>query len=249
MGYDLYWEEQPDAERQEVARLRELFQQAVEERKALPREERGQLDMDKADQFGLLDSHAYVNRSARFQAAQDRVEAAYDAMDAAHESYFRASIGGMSELCDIMAEIGMIFAPAEQHPEWPDPGDYGTSWDDVEVIEDPEGFATEFAAMSQSAYSAALSFRSTNEDVMAWHGDPNKPGIPSHKFGSNDDWHVLPAEAEAAVKIYTRWRETHSDAELKKLLTDSKGRDLSEFWGQWISFLAKSVKHGGFRVR
>lgn len=78
--------------------------------------------------------------------------------------------------------------------------------------------------------------------------------IPSHKFSTNDGWHVTPDELNAALREYNR----HSMDRVTGVLVecglidavtraDEPDQNL-EYWHKWIAFLSGAARHGGFKV-
>lgn len=61
-------------------------------------------------------------------------------------------------------------------------------------------------------------------------------GIPAYKFGSNDGWLVTPDELTAALAAY--------DA----CIADGVEPPSFTWWGDWIDYLRRAARHGGFRV-
>ena len=142
------------------------------------------------------------------------------------ESYFRLSIFSMSRYCQHMAERGMIF-DAGPYPPFPDGGD----WDKIDQFRYPE-FYQDSAPLTEEEIQAAKEHLAATDEVLSWHG-PEIPGIPGHKFGSNDGWIVTPAECEAAYRIGK----------------DKPAPDGEEKWAQWLDYLHRAAAHGGFEVK
>lgn len=139
--------------------------------------------------------------------------------------YFRLNIFGMARFCGYMAERGMIF-DAGEHPPFPD-GDY----DLVDRLRYPEYHEDE-PPLTPEQERAAKELEAANDAVLSWHG-PDVPGIPAHKFGSNDGWIVTPAECEAAVRI-GRGQPAPDGHE--------------DYWGQWLDYMDRASRAGGFEV-
>ena len=76
------------------------------------------------------------------------------------------------------------------------------------------------------------SYRKLSAPVLAWHG-PEIPGIPEHKFGTNDGWLVTPAECEAAVRIGRQRSPPAQHADI---------------WADWLDYMDRARTHGGFEV-
>jgi hypothetical protein len=260
MGYDMRFRKADDDEAAAVAEAQKIFRAACDARDALPREEAGQLNMERARASSRdLDSDEnYDGRSPRWSAAQDQVHAAYKALNEAERSYFRLNISGMGWARGVMEQFGMAFHDPAEHPPWPEIEDYGITWDDLEALESPEYFPD--FAWTDEKLRAACKYREDRDKVLAWHG-PEVPGIPLHKFGSNDGWIVLPAEAEAAIRIWKQQLDELGEdkARVTVVLGSSRrGTAISadsdeavaywSLWLRWVAYLADSVRHDGFEV-
>jgi hypothetical protein len=132
----------------------------------------------------------------------------------------------MVKFCEYMAERGMIFE-AGPHPEFPKLDD----WDAYEIWRYPE--YAEGATVSTEQARAFEAYQRELDAVLSWHG-PEVPGIPAHKFGTNDGWIVTPAECEAAVRLAAEHEPPATDA---------------DYWAKWINYLDRASKEGGFEVR
>jgi hypothetical protein len=246
MGYDMYWRKIDPSEAQAVEAAREVWNQALKVRDALPEDEKGTFNRAKADaEFdGDWDAHgAYDGRTDRYIAAQDAVMAASRAQDEAEQSYFRLNIFGMSAWADLMYELGMIFDDGE-HPAWPKAEDFGITDEDVEAVEYPEFFTTP-PALTDAQRTAAQKYLTELDRILAWHGKET-PGIPAHKFGSNDGWIVLPAECQAALAIYVAKLEEIGQDAMRNLVENKIGRPGR--WAQWLAYLNGAITHDGFEV-
>lgn len=246
MGYDMYWKNPEAGEAEAVEAAREAFYAAARDRDALPEEEKGTFNRPRAEELGDWDAHeAYDGRSDRYQEAQDKVHAAFEAMHAAEASYFRLNIFGMARYREAMHQLGMVF-DAGGHPPFPDAEDYGLTWEEYYEFQDPsESKPGEVSTLTQDKREAAAKLTAEADRVRAWHG-PEIPGIPAHKFGSNDGWHVLPAECKAALDIYQRQLEQLGEDGVHALLERLEiDRGL---WGRWVAYLNGAISHGGFKV-
>lgn len=261
MGYDMRYRKADPDEAAAVAEAQKIFRAACDARDELPKSERGKLNMERAKREGIdWDSEdAYDGMSPRWRAAADQVHAAYRALNDAERSYFRLNISGMGWARSVMEQFGMAFRDPAEHPPWPEIEDYGIDWDDLEALESPE-YCPDFA-WTDEKLRATCKFREDRDAVLAWHG-PEVPGIPVHKFGSNDGWIVLPAEAEAAIRI---WKQAYDEmGEEQARVTVALGgmaRDKAldaegdssvdaywSLWLRWIAYIADSVRHNGFEV-
>ena len=249
MGYDMRYRKADPDEKAAVEFASAVFRKARDERDALPGEERGVLNTERCKQEGIdWDSHeAHDGRTDRYRAAQDKVSAAMDEMRDAEKSYFRLNVWGMSRYENLMTRLGMVFTDPSERPEWPKPEEYGTTYDDVDALESPEFYPDK--QWNDDALRAAVAYKQAQDEILSWHG-VEVPGIPEHKFSSNDGWIVLPAECEAAVRI---WRQFLADegeeqtlAVVGEYLGEGDGR--ADYWFKWIGYLAGAVTHGGFEV-
>lgn len=146
------------------------------------------------------------------------------------EIYFRLNIHGMGWCVDEMAARGMVF-DAGQPPAYPMPDSFGLAWELVEAVEYPEDCPD--AKLTDEQREAVGKYLAERDAVLAWHG-PEVPGIPVHKFGTNDGWLVLPAECEAAVRL---GRQSSPPAEYP------------DIWAKWLDYLERASRAGGFEVR
>ena len=244
MGYDMRWITRDPAEKGIVEALQKEFEAACAERNALPKSERGTFDMEAARAGADWESdEANPGRSTRYRAAQDKVHAAMEAMGKAEKSYFRLNIWGMGRYRDLMERLGMAFED-DPHPPFPKYEDYGTDADDADAAENPEYY--ENYTWTDERLRSALKYREAVNAVLAFHGRTDTPGIPLHKLGSNDGWHVVPAECEAAVRTWQQFvRDEGEEAALNFVDNSVNG---SDYWLEWIAYLDGAARHGGFRV-
>lgn len=258
MGYDMRYRRKDEAEQAAVSAAADQFHAACRERDALPEAEKGRFNMQRAKELGDFDSHeVFDGRSDRYRAAQDRVHALYEAMRDAEQSYFRLNISGMGWARNVMGEFGMAFEDPSERPEWPKPEEYGTDYDALEALESPE-YCPDWT-WTDEALRAACAFKEAQDKVLSWHG-VEIPGIPFHKFSSNDGWIVLPAEAEAAVRIWKQAYDEMGEDEARSVVAQAGDRtDSAEptqeradaywsLWLRWVAYLAGSVRHDGFEV-
>jgi pimeloyl-ACP methyl ester carboxylesterase len=205
MGYDYHWCTAA-GDTTEYEEARKAFNAAVTERDAVDR------------------------GSPERAAAQEKVDAAYDAMRADERDYFRLNLRGGSWVADVMLELGAAFeAPHELQPPWPQPEDYGTTYDkawDDEATDD-----------------ATKKYREAHDRVLMWHG-PEIPGIPVHKIaGSNDGWIVTPAEIAAALRII-------STKTPEEILAAAGNARMAAIFTRWLAFLRGAMEEGdGFCTR
>lgn len=79
----------------------------------------------------------------------------------------------------------------------------------------------------------ATYYEETNK-VLAEHPISDDPRLPIWKLCSNDGWHVTAIECKA---LATMARDGRAD-----------GKDLPEWWADWIDFIARCGERDGFRV-
>lgn len=134
--------------------------------------------------------------------------------------YLRRNIFGMHPTVEAMVGLEMAFwSPSPEFPKsWPDYSDCA-HWD----------------AEGEPVSGEARGYQERIQRLLATHGECRTPGIPSHKFTSNDGWHVTREECEQALEIY------------EKALAN--GRAHPEFFrDDVIPFLRCAAKHDGFEV-
>jgi hypothetical protein len=167
----------------------------------------------------------------QYKAAAAEVDAAYDELHRADVNYFRLNIWGMGRCRDLMEERGMIYY-ATGPTDWPE---YN------EPERDPEGEDDRAFYARCEVYEEE--YAKLTEPIRSAHpggGDT----IPSHKFGSNDGWHVTAEEcqaalaAEAAAALPAPTYEDEETHEVKPV----------QWWPDWLVFLARGAEHDGFRV-
>ena len=246
MGYDMHWRKADDDEVLAVAAATEQFNAAVQTRNELPESEKGTYNPEKAKALGdPAADEAYDGRSPRYIAAQDQVHATYQAVHDAERSYFRLNMWGMGLYCDLMEQVGMVFED-DPHPAWPKAGDFGITDDEASAIEYPEDYPD--ITWTDERLVSALKYKDAQTAVLDFHGKTDTPGIPAHKFSSNDGWHVLPVEAEAAVRIWLKFVEDNGEDAARNLIENGSGGRGYDRWLSWINYLAGAAKHDGFEV-
>lgn len=151
--------------------------------------------------------------SAAAEAAQTIVMAQMNEMSEAQAYYFRLNIWGMSDTVDVMVAHGMLCQPEKpSHAEWDALPPYDNDHPDANG--GPE---------HQAAH-----------DVLARAHRGECPGIPIHKFCSNDGWIVTPAEIRAALAQADRVSEP--------------AIAIPEWWEDWLNWMKLAADHDGFEV-
>lgn len=213
MGYDMRWREPDLSNRTAVAEANAAFGEACRERDAFPRD------------------------SVEAKVAQEAVHEAFEAMRVAETDYFRLNIWAMGRWVNAMRTLDMVCQPSESR-DWPEIESFGVTWEDVEAVDYPD----DVKPRSPELHQAAQRYVAARDALLAAHGG-ECPGIPEHKFGSNDGWIVTPAECLAALRIL---RE-HSAEVVLSALEDAGIGDVG-YWDRWVQYLVGAVSHGGFEV-
>lgn len=144
------------------------------------------------------------------------------------DGYFRLNIWGMSMARDLMAERGMLCS-AEPSGDWPRcPDNAAYEW--VKYPDDRQG-----AQPSPEAIGAAEVYIAEQKRYLSAH-EGECPGIPVHKFGSNDGWIVTPPECIAALAALGLARD--------KGIAEPDAK----WWPEWIAYLHLAAEHDGFEV-
>jgi hypothetical protein len=222
MGYDMYWVTKDPGSEYAYAAATAAFRAACQARDAHPR------------------------GSEPEQAAQAVVTKTYDLMDEFHADYFRLNIWGMGRYRKLMAELGMLSQP--EMPSFPDAPD-SMDWDAYETLR-ADG---EDAMRQEHGDRLTVAFL---DQVVAYYAEserirglefPEEPGIPIHKFGSNDIWLVTPREIREALVIYEA--NPARDEILAPLdEPDEEGHTGRPYWDEWIAWLRGAIEHDGFTV-
>lgn len=171
-----------------------------------------------------------------YAAAQAAVHAAYDAIDAARVDYFRLNIHGMGSMRDTMHNLGMLAGTYEQ-PRFPELSDHGLTQE-------------EWWAMDEdSADPRAVAMRAANDAVLVW-SPPDEPGLPVHKFGSNDGWHVTVRDCTSALALFDRAAAERPDAVAAARAEWTFSGASTSYFDAWIAFLRRGADpaRNGFRV-
>lgn len=137
--------------------------------------------------------------------------------DAEH-GYLRRNIFSMHPTVEAMVSLGMAFwSPSPEFPR-----DYPSGeghWNDE----------------SQPLTDEARAYKEKETRLLATHGETRTPGIPAHKFTSNDGWIVTREECEQALAAYDM-----------AITLGAKHPDF--FRDDVIPFLRCAASHDGFEV-
>lgn len=137
-----------------------------------------------------------------------------------HAAHFGWAWGAMRWLIPTMQDLGMVFDSGyDWHKVWPSQvGITDDDWDE----EDPAKWSP-----ARARYEATA--KAITERRFEY------PGIPLHKFDSNDPWRIWPDEILSALGRYRERAETYAWSEGCQ----------QESFGRWIAFLTSAVEHGG----
>jgi hypothetical protein len=241
MGYDMRWRKVDPDETVAYQAAHARFNELVAVRNALPKEERGTFNRVRGDEIGWDNEDAYDGQSARYRVAADAVHAAYDEMNDIRKSYYRLSITGMGMCRRLMYEVGMIFDD-EPHPDWPEYEAYGVTDEQVDAVRYPE-YAGD-TVLDDDLIMRVARYEAASDHVLSYHGK-EVPGIPAHKFGSNDGWIVTPVECESALRIAAAKLDEIGEDALGNLIENHFYRDM---WATWLQYLRGAITHDGFEV-
>lgn len=162
-----------------------------------------------------------------YQAADKELERLFDEMYSLPSEYYRLNIWGMGRCRDLMLEREMIYLT--QGPDFPD-----LPYPKREDFDSPEKYEAAFSEWEEK-------YEELSEPVKALHPEGGDV-IPSHKFGSNDGWHVTEEECAAAVAAARA-------SELPAPTVIEDGLEVAvSWWPEWVDFLDRASKRGGFRV-
>lgn len=160
-------------------------------------------------------------------------------------SYFHLNAFAMRPYANLMSRLGMAFED-EPEPQFPKPEEFGTTWDDLNAVQYPQDPPN--AGWTDSRLVAVLKFQEAVDGALAFHGKADIPGIPLHKFESNDGWIVLPVECEAAVRIWQKFAADEGEEKALAIVTEELGERQVETWAEWVAYLAGAARHDGFEV-
>jgi hypothetical protein len=229
MGYDMYWREIPP-EMKAVAEIARA--EALRVAKMIDAQRKAIGSTWNPD-WAFADTSGY-QPTAEEQELWARREAAWDAYRKAEPYYFRLNIFGMSRCLDIMAEAGMVVDSQSPKP-WPELETYGLSYADYEA----EVYDVDYNRRPPTS-PAVIAYQDVRDAHLRDRGGAERPGMPIHKFGSNNGWIVTPDEIRAALRVAPEGA-TYKDeqtGEVKPL----------PWWIRWCEFLRGGVQHGGIEV-
>lgn len=181
-----------------------------------------------------------VKPSEAWLAADRRVHQASAAVSVADKQYFRLNIWGMGKMRDSMYELGMLAVnyPSQDWPERPE----GV---DEKVLE--EAWELEEEERLEHSVLAVREYFQAVADHKSW-SPPDEPGLPVHKFGSNDGWLVTPHDIHGALAIFDLQQKENPDL-VAKVRADWAGDDAdSNTFDEWIAWLRIAEDFGGFEV-
>lgn len=230
MGYDMYLRERDTSMDAANAKANADFDAAVKARDtAIPRED------------GIpVEGHPRYEEHKKLQAA---VTEAYYRMDATNINYFRLNIWGMGRMRESLFKLGML-ATEYTEPPWPEYEDHQLTSDEIREYEEFDDDDGDLNALSPKV-------RKLVEAVRAKKGwsPPDEPGLPVHKFGSNDGWWVTRRDIEGALAIL-KVQEEENPALVKEVreewATDS-GDDTNTF-DEFIDWIRRAAAGDGFEV-
>lgn len=262
-----------DEARALLARLREegkAGSRLTKEHQALPKDEQKALldavhqramDLAKEESIGLDEASL---RTGEVPATQEYLDAhrsymeSFDAVDRANLSYHRLNIWGMSGAREVMIDLGML-KDSTLARDWPksnlDPKkveaidefthevryqnltreklrsllrlDHGEYWTE-------EYGKLTFSDEDLDAYAALHNTRLAH---LSDH-DASVPGIEIRKLCSNDGWLVTEEECSSTFKIWTD-------------LTEERRQEIiaqASYFGEWMEFIDRASRFGGFQV-
>lgn len=231
MGYDMYTVTQDPEEEARIAEIRAKLEVVNQ-------------DSLRARLGGLPERHS------EFRAETQRL---WEEMDAARRSYFRLNIWGMGRMEMILVDLGIAF-PSSAATECPCPEDFGLpSEGDVDIwdllyehLPHPDPYKRD----ALDRFAAALSAWRTDVRPVS-PSSPAPPGLPLHKFSSNDGWLVTPAECTSAADRL----DAVDDRRLAEVIQSMDTTMDAETVASWATLVRKfgaywryAAEHGGFEV-
>lgn len=155
--------------------------------------------------------------------------------------YLRRNIWGMGRFRERLLDLDLLYRARGADPGWPNlPGrEYDAAGQLIHPFDDPEHWKRtdgDYEPVSEAA-------KAYQDQITAYLKDTRdeRPGIPVHKFSSNDGWWITAAECQSFIQLWERagcpdlmpveWRAEDPDAE-----------------DDIIPFMRQAASHGGFRV-
>lgn len=234
MGYDMHMV-QPDPEAARRANeARAAFYAAANERDAL-----------LGDSPRNSDAARAVYDTDEYKAAQAVVNARAAEMDAADTNYFRLNIWGMSTMREHLHELGMLAIHYAEHPPFPDASDFGL---DDDTLDDLGVWDLERAERTTHSDERVRKFFTANLETITW-SPPDEPGLPVHKFGSNDGWVVTPRDCKGALVALEQAEKDRPDV-VEKIRDHWRGEDKTSpsYFDAFVEFIRQAERTSGFEV-
>lgn len=170
--------------------------------------------------------------SPEYAQAQAKVEEAYGRIRDADLNYFRLNNGGMGTMREHMYRLGMLATEYADLPPWPAVDDFGLTQEEV--------WSGAVPAEKAEAYER---FQAAHDAVVRW-SPPDEPGIPVHKFGSNDGWVVTPRDIEGALAMLDK----APAAQVEAIRADWREEGGTSYFDDWLDFLRRAQAGQGFEV-
>lgn len=223
MGYDMYWEQQPEEMVADYAVKQQEFDDAVKKR-------------DAAYPRGGPHGHADIEASPE----QKAVHEAYRAMLEAEGYYFRLNIWGMGIARTVMALRGMVHEYG-----YPDQAAWEALPEYDESHPDDDG-GPEYRAARDALVGATVE----HPGIAIWKFGSNDGWLVT-PIEIKSALALYKASCEASGDDPVTWmpyvRETGRWAE-EVCAPDVEGAQAVEWWQSWLLWLGGAAEHGGFRV-
>lgn len=129
-------------------------------------------------------------------------------------TYFRLNIWGMGKYAQLMSVAGMLTESKENPWLWPRCEQFDITEDEWYAFEEDGG---DEAGLSPETIVKCEKFQDANNEHRRTHGAT--PGIPGHKFGSNDGWVVTSEECAQARAQFARFLGS-SAADVDRAITE-----------------------------
>lgn len=236
MGYDMHMV-QPDPEvtrRTEVARA--AFYAAANERDALV----------SSDLARNSDAARAIYDTDEYKAAQQKVMDLSNAMSDTDTNYFRLNIWGMGTMREHLHELGMLAIHYADHPPFPDAADFGL---DDETLDELGVWDLDRAERTTHADERVRKFFTANLETITW-SPPDEPGIPVHKFGSNDGWVVTPRDCKGALAALEKAKQERPDVveKIRNAWRPEGEPTAPSYFDAFVEFIRQAERTSGFEV-